>query len=217
MNGADDSAFAGVELGALRAAALERATALGCSHAEVRVERIRSQLVVLRDGRLQTAVDDTSSGMGLRVVRRGALGLRRHRRDDARRGRRAGRAGGGPGRRHRAALAVPVELAAEPAHGPLAWTSPFTVDPTTVALADKVGLLGDWSGRLLGAPGWTTCRPTCSPWWRTSTTADLAGTVTTQRRVRIHPVVEAVAVDAVGRLRVDAHPGPAGRAEAGST
>ena len=37
---------------AVRDAALSEAARLGASHAEVRVERIRSQMVALRDGRL---------------------------------------------------------------------------------------------------------------------------------------------------------------------
>ncbi|HEY5246115.1 MAG TPA: DNA gyrase modulator, partial [Acidimicrobiales bacterium] len=60
---------------AVRDAALGEAARLGASHAEVRVERIRSQMVALRDGRLETAADDTEVGVGLRVVRDGSVGF----------------------------------------------------------------------------------------------------------------------------------------------
>ena len=39
------------------------------------MERIRSQHVRLRDGRLEGAADDTELGMGVRVVVDGALGF----------------------------------------------------------------------------------------------------------------------------------------------
>jgi len=48
----DSDGLAGLPLHEVRSAALARAQALGCSHAEVRVERIRSQFVALRDGRV---------------------------------------------------------------------------------------------------------------------------------------------------------------------
>src|SRR5580658_4646421 len=68
-------ALEGLPLDALRSAALEGAQAAGASHAEVRVERICSQLLSLRDGQLETVVDDVETGMGLRVVRNGAIGF----------------------------------------------------------------------------------------------------------------------------------------------
>src|ERR1019366_7448819 len=62
-------------LDTLRAAALERALALGSSEASVRVEEIRSQLLSLRDGVLETTVDDTEIGVGVRVVHQGSVGF----------------------------------------------------------------------------------------------------------------------------------------------
>ncbi len=57
-----------VPVDALSAAALQRATELGCTNAEVRIERIRDQYVSLRDGTLEGAMDNTEMGIGLRVV-----------------------------------------------------------------------------------------------------------------------------------------------------
>ena len=56
-------------------AGLDEASHLGASQAEVRVERIRSQMLVLRDGQLQTTADDTELAVGLRVLHDGALGF----------------------------------------------------------------------------------------------------------------------------------------------
>ncbi|MGD0392881.1 MAG: DNA gyrase modulator, partial [Acidimicrobiales bacterium] len=62
-------------LAAVRDTVLAESQRLGCTNAELRVERIRSQHVRLRDGRLEGAADDTELGMGVRVVVDGALGF----------------------------------------------------------------------------------------------------------------------------------------------
>ncbi|MGH9082827.1 MAG: PmbA/TldA family metallopeptidase, partial [Acidimicrobiales bacterium] len=175
-------------------AALGAAARLGASHATVRVERIRSQAVALRDGRVETTVDDTELGVGLRVVHRGAPGFA---------------ATVAIGTDAAAALATsavevarltslagrrPLELADEPSHGTLRWSSPYRRDPTEVPLADKVALLEGWSHRLLGAPGIAHVTAQVLAVGEDKYLADLSGTVAVQRRVRIHPVVGAMAV-----------------------
>ena len=71
---ADESLDAEV-IAQVRDAALDRARSLGCSHAQVQVERIGSQALRLRDGRLESAADDVEVGVGVRVLHRGALGF----------------------------------------------------------------------------------------------------------------------------------------------
>ena len=70
-----DAEFWTLPLETVRSAALDRARALGCEHAEARIERIRSQVVSLRDGRLETSADDLELGVGLRVVHEGSFGF----------------------------------------------------------------------------------------------------------------------------------------------
>jgi len=190
-----DPSFAALPLEAVRSAALERAAALGCSHGEIRVERIRSQVVVVRDGRVETTVDDTEIGMGLRVVRDGSSGfaatVELHRDAAAELADRAVAMAAATA----PALAVPVEPADEPVYGEVAWSSAYETDPTTVPLAEKAALLRQWSGRLLahGAVDHVTAYVLAVV--EDKHFADLSGRVTTQRRVRMHPVVEAFAVD----------------------
>src|SRR5215469_13892010 len=123
------------ELGALTDAALGAAG--GCQAAELRVERVRSQIVRLRDAQPETTADDTDFGMGVRVVVDGTVGFAASvdvRPDEAatlvRRAREmadvTSRAGGGR-----------VELAPEPSHGEVVWTSAFEVDPSTIPMAEK--------------------------------------------------------------------------------
>ena len=182
-------------LAALRAAALERAATLGCSHAEVRVERIRSQFVALRDGQVETTVDDTGVGVGLRVVRRGSIGFAAT--VDLDPAAAAGLADQAVGLADATAVALgrPVELADEPSHGEVQWSSPYDLDPMSVALADKVALLEDWTGRVMGDRAVDHVAARVVAVVEDKHLADLSGTVTTQRRVRLFPVVEVVGVD----------------------
>jgi TldD protein len=192
-----DPSFAALPLEAVRSAALERAIALGCSHAEIRVERIRSQVVVLRDGRLQTTVDDSEIGIGLRVVRDGSLGfaatVELHPDAAAELAERAVEMAGATA----PALAVPVELADEPPYGEAVWSSAYDIDPTTVPLAEKMALFEDWSRRLLAHSAVDHVTAYVLAVVEDKHFADLTGRITTQRRVRIHPVVEVYAVDAL--------------------
>jgi len=180
----------------VRSAALERAQALGCSHAEVRVERIRSQFVALRDGRVETTVDDTEIGVGLHVVRDGSIGFAATVELNADAAARLAEDAAGLAAETSVALGTRVEMAEEPSHGEVQWSSPYDVDPTAVALADKVALLEEWSRGLMASDVVDHVAARVLAVVEDKHYADLSGTVTTQRRVRIYPVVEAVAVDA---------------------
>ena len=183
-------------MGAARDAVLQEAQRLGCSTTEFRAERIRSQHVRLRDGVLEGAADDTELGLGVRVVVDGSMGFAAtvatgpaQAAELVTRAVAAARtvAGAGGGR---------IELAEEPPHGSVSWTSSFSVDPVDVPLADKVALLADWSGRLLAADPVDHVTAQVLAVTEDTYYADLAGTEATQRRVRVHPVVEALALDA---------------------
>ncbi len=191
-----DPSFSGLPLKDVRGAALERAATLGCSDAEVRIERIRSQVVVVRDGRVQTTVDDTEVGVGVRVVRERSVGFAATveiQRDAA--AEQADRAVA-MAAATAPALAGPVDLAPEPGYGSVEWSSAFEIDPTTVTVADKTALLSDWSARLLAHEAVDHVTAYVLAVVEDKQFADLAGTVITQRRVRMHPVVEVFAVDA---------------------
>ena len=186
------------DLSALRDAALSGAEAAGCAHAELRVERIRSQEVRLRDAAPEGNSDDTEFGMGVRVVIDGvsgfaatvdvtpaeAAGLVARAVDTARVTKKAG---GGH-----------VELAPEPSHGEVTWTSPFEIDPATVPLAEKVALLEDWSRSLLDAAGVAHVSASVLSVSEETYLADLNGTRAHQRRVRLHPQLEALALSEFG-------------------
>jgi TldD protein len=182
-------------LDAVRSAALERASELGASHADIRVEASRSQYLSLRDAKLQGSGEDFEVGVGLRVVVNGSLGFAstveldrdaaaRLAEDAVATAITTARAGGRG-----------VELADEPSHGEQHWSGSYDIDPMTVPLRDKLDRLTDWSERLLAAPGIDHVSARLHVVVEEKYYADLAGTVTDQRRVRVHPVVEALALD----------------------
>jgi TldD protein len=199
------------DLAALTDAALSAAEAGGCTNAELRVERIRSQRVRLRDAAPEGTSDDTEFGMGVRVVIDGAVGfaatvdvcpaeaadLVRSAIDTARV---TARAGGGR-----------MELAPEPSHGEVSWSSPFEIDPATVPLAEKVALLEEWSRRLLAHEAVSHVTAEVLTVGEETFLADLEGTRATQRRVRLHPQVEALALGEAGFETMRSLAPPVGR------
>jgi TldD protein len=184
------------ELSALTDAAL--GAAAGCQAAELRVERIRSQTVRLHDAHPETTADDTEFGMGLRVVLDGAVGFAATvdvRPEEAaglveramEMARVTGRAGGGR-----------VELAPEPPHGDVAWSSTFDVDPSSVPMADKIALLSEWCARLGDHPVVSHTTAALLSVSEQTYLADLNGTRATQHRVRLQAQLEALALSDSG-------------------
>ncbi len=189
----DDEDFAALPFDALRSAALEKAASDGCRHADLRVEKIRTQSVVLRDACLEGAVDDLLIGMGVRVVRDGAIGFASTVEIDVDAAANLASAAIEAAAVTAKAGGEVVELADEPNHGTVEWTAPYRIDPTVVPLADKVARLGAWSSDLLGSPGVDHVTASLLCVAEDKYFANLAGTVATQRRVRLQPSLEALA------------------------
>jgi TldD protein len=182
------------QLSAARDAALAEAQHLGCANAEVRIASIRSQAVRLRDAELETAADDAELGIGLRVVHEGSIGFAATVALDPASAAHLARQAVDAARVTARAASDRVELAPEPSHGTIEWSSPYQVDPVAVSLEDKVSLFEAWSRRLLGAPGVDHVTASVLAVTEDTYFADLAGTVATQRRVRMHPVLEILAL-----------------------
>ncbi len=193
-----DPVFTALPLRELADAALDRAKALGAGHADFRLERLRTSALRLHDGRLETGIDAETVGLAVRVVVDGSWGF----------------AAGVDLTPQAAAQVVdravelarvtapvnsePVELAAEPAHGEQTWVSAYDIDPFDVPDHDKVAHLADWSRRLLASEGVDHVDASLLAVRECKFYADLAGTVTTQQRVRVHPEISATTVDRDG-------------------
>ncbi|WP_103939449.1 TldD/PmbA family protein [Thermomonospora echinospora] len=189
-----DPSFTALPLRTLADAALARARELGVAHADFRLERIRSQTLRLHDAHLRTAMDADDLGLSVRVVKDGtwgfAAGVDLTPQGAARVAEQAVRVA----EVARPVNREPIELAPEPVHGERTWVSAYEVDPFQVATTEKVALLEEWSRRLLADDRVDHVDATLLQVKENKFYADLAGTVTTQQRVRVHPAVEAVAV-----------------------
>ncbi|MFC1414939.1 TldD/PmbA family protein [Streptacidiphilus sp. N1-12] len=195
-----DPTFLALPLHALADAALSRARALGASHADFRLERVRSASLRLRDARPAGTSDSLQLGFAVRVVHNGAWGF-------------AAGVDLTPGAAERVAeqaVAVArlsagigaaagiedlVELAEEPVYRDAVWVSSYETNPFEVSDAEKTALLADWSSRLLGADGVSHVTASLLAVQENKFYADTAGTVTTQQRIRLSPSLEAVSVD----------------------
>ncbi|MCL6538348.1 MAG: TldD/PmbA family protein [Acidothermus sp.] len=213
MPGEIDASFLALPLTPLAESALDAATRLGASHADVRVERIRSQHLRLRDGRLQGRIDDEDVGFAVRVVYEGTFGFAAGVDLTPEAARRVAEQAVEIARAAKAVNREPVELAPEPVHRDAVWVSAYDVDPFTVPDTEKLGLLEDRSRRLLAAPGIDHVDAGVAQVLENKFYADTAGTTTTQQRVRVMPTLTAVAVDeASGRFEtMDTLASPAGR------
>ena len=193
-----DAAFLALPMRALADAALTRAQELGVDHADFRLERIRGQQMSLRDGRLEGTHDGEDVGFGVRVVHEGTWGFAAAVEltvDEAVRV--AGQAVDIARAAHQMSPER-VELADEPVQPDRSWISACQIDPFTVPDTEKVGLMATYSRRVLDQPGVDHVTARLDQVLEGKFYADTAGTVTTQQRVRLHPVVEALAVDPEG-------------------
>ena len=193
--GAIDPDFLSLPLRAMADAALQRARDLGAEHADLRVERVTGQLLRLRDGAVATARDWSTVGLAVRVIVEGTWGFASHLEPTPDAAVAAAQRAVQVARTLRPLNAERVELAPEPVHADAVWVGEHEIDPFTVPLQEKVGLLSEWSGRLLAADGVEHTDVVFHAEKETKFYADSAGTTTTQQRVRMHPALTAVAVD----------------------
>ncbi len=173
-------------------AALHRAGELGASHADFRFERIRYQQVGVRDGALQGASDSEDLGFAVRVVHRGAWGFASGIMLTLEEAVRVAETAVAVAQVAAAMTTRPVELAPEPVHDDVTWVSAYDVNPLEVPTAEKAALLIDWTNRLRRGPAVEHASAYLLQVQENKYYADLAGTRTTQQRIRLQPGFEAM-------------------------
>lgn len=196
-----DEAFLALPLRIARGRGARAGRALGAEHADFRFERVRSASWRLRDAKPAGSSDTTDLGYAVRVVHGGAWGFASGvdlTMDAAAKVASQAVAMAKLSARVIAAAGSDerVELADEPVHADRTWVSSYEVDPFSVPDAEKSALLAEWSARLLRAEGVAHVDASLLTVHENKFYADTAGTVTTQQRVRLHPQLTAVAVDA---------------------
>ena len=192
-----DADFLALPRHELADAALSAALAAGASHADLRVHRITTEIIQVRDRELETSVITREIGLAVRVIVDGTWGFASHAELDpggGRRDRASCRAGGddagAPERRtHRTGgrAGVPrrqldVELRAS-----ILSTSPRQTR-SACSMSTRPG--------CSPATASTMCRPRLHTVKEQTFYADTLGSSITQQRVRVMPTLEAITVDA---------------------
>jgi TldD protein len=190
-----DGSFTALPYRRLAEAALTRAQDFHVSHADFRFERIRSQDIRVRDGRLLGASDSEDVGFSVRVILNGAWGFASGMALSTQEAVRIAETAVRTAQVAAAMTSRPVALAPEPTYDDVVWVSAYEIDPLTVPLGDKVELLADWAARLLAAPGVEHSTGSLQQVVENKFYTDLAGTTTTQQRVRLQPGFEVHGTD----------------------
>jgi TldD protein len=176
-------------------AALAAAKTAGASHADLRVHRISTEIIQLRDGELETAVVSREVGLAVRVIVDGTWGFASH----------AELAPSVAAETARRAVQVAttlaalnrerVELAPEPVYADATWCSSYRIDPFGIPACDKIAVLQEYSTRLLSADGVDHVSAGLNAVKEQIFYADTFGSSITQQRVRVMPSLDAVTVD----------------------
>jgi TldD protein len=190
-----DPRFVALDRTRLADAALARARELGVEHADFRLESIRTGYIRVHDAELDGAIDAEELGMSVRVVHDGTWGF----------------AGGvdltpevaarvadqavDVARASQAITAERVELADEPVYPDVSWQSEYGINPFDVPDNERIALLVGWSARLLASTEVDHADAYAHFAQDNKYYADLAGTSTTQQRVRIQSAATVVRVD----------------------
>ena len=195
MSGLDPT-FVDLPYRALGDAALSRARALGVSHADFRFERVRYQSLSVRDGVLQNASDTEDLGFAVRVIHRGSWGFASGVVLTPEEAVRVAETAVAVATVAADMTSTPVEIAGEPVYDDVTWVSAYEINPLQVPVAEKAALLIDWTQRLRRGAAVDHARAFCEQVQENKYYTDLAGTTTTQQRVRMMPGFEAMGAGA---------------------
>lgn len=195
MSGLDPS-FVALPYRALGDAALTRARELGATHADFRFERVRYQNIRVRDGALQGASDSEDLGFAVRVIHRGSWGFASGVVLTPEEAVRVAETAVSVATVAATMTTTPVEIAAEPVYDDVTWVSSYVTNPLEVPTADKVAVLVDWTERLRTGAAVDHATAYVQQVQENKYYADLAGTRTTQQRVRMMPGFEAMGAGA---------------------
>jgi TldD protein len=191
-----DPNFAALPRHALADAALTRARELGVEHADFRLERTRDASLRVHDAEVDGALDAEDTGLAVRVVHHGTWGFAAGVDLTPEAATRVAEQAVEVARASHAITAERVVLADEPVYPDVTWQSAYDVNPFLIPEDERIALLVGWSARLLAAAGVDHADAGVHMAQENKFYADLAGTVTTQQRVRTHATATVIGVDA---------------------
>jgi TldD protein len=193
-----DPEFLALPRAALTDAALQTARDLGVTHADIRIERIRDGSLSFRDGSLESSHDGSTVGFAVRVVHEGTWGFAAGVDLTPDEAVRVTREAVEIARVARPLNSEPVEIAHEPVHADAVWVSAYAANPFGVEAREKVDRIGGLCRTLMASPDVDHVDGRFDAAQENKYYADLAGTSTTQQRMRVICQLEATRVDPGG-------------------
>jgi TldD protein len=206
-----DDSFLALPLQTLSDSALSKAKDLGCSHAELRVERLRSAYRSFRDHALETTADGQVLGLSVRVVHNGVWGFAADIALSADSAARLVERAVATAKVSRPLTQASVGLAEENVYANATWVSAYEVDPFQVDETAKTDRVLGLNEALLAAPGVSHANAMLAYVQENKYFANLAGTSTTQQRVRLQAQLTAVSVGDHGFATMRTLAPPTGR------
>jgi TldD protein len=186
--------FLAVPLDRLADAALDAAKRAGATHADFRLERLRTQAIVARDRELETSVESESVGLSVRVVCNGAWGFASGVDLDTATASSVARRAVAVARTLAPLNSEPVVLADEPIHRD-SYVSSYEIDPFSVREDEKIDFLLALNERALRSKLIDRVTSHAIAVREQKFFASLAGTRTVQQRVRVRGDLTAVRID----------------------
>ncbi len=206
-----DSSFTALPLHSLADAALSRASALGATHADLRVVRTKELTRELRDAKLESSSDVSDLGLSVRVIHRGSWGFAAGFALTTGEAERLAEQAVAMAQVAQPLVPAEVQLAPEPVHADQTWVSAYEINPFEVPEAQRHARLTDLSRAVLDADGVHHTTVSLLAVQENTFYADTAGTSTTQQRVRVEPMIEATHVGDDGFFSMKSVAPPAGR------
>jgi TldD protein len=189
-----DAEFLALPLNNVSEAAISAGKALGATHVDVRIERTRNGLLSLRDAALDTKADETTFGIGVRVVVNGAWGFASSPDVTVESAQKLAATAVAMAKTSKPLATEEVTLTPEPVYAGGLWVSAYDIDPFAISDGEKIARLADLSGALLKAQGVNHSSARSMFVKEQKHYADSYGTSTTQQRVRVQTQIEAISI-----------------------
>ena len=186
-----DPDFLSLPLNAMSDAAIQTALSLGASHVDVRVERVRTGVLQLRDTSPETQTDESVSGVGVRVIVDGTWGFASSPEISAEKAKELAHVAVAMAKTSGPLSTEKIALAPEPVYSGKIWVSEYDIDPFDVTGAEKIARLAELNSKLLKSESVKFAQAFSMFVKEQKHYADSYGTSTTQQRVRMQAQIDA--------------------------
>jgi TldD protein len=205
-----DADFLALPLDAVADSAIATGTSLGATHVDVRIERVRTGILSIRNLATETQSDNSISGVGVRVIVNGCWGFASSPEISVDVAAQLARTAVAMAKTSKPLSTEEITLAPEPIYPKKIWVSAYEIDPFSVSGDERIARLTGLNEKLLKANGVNFAEAFSMFVKEQKHYADSYGTSTTQQRVRMQTQIEAVNVGDDGFVSMRTLAQPAG-------